>query len=120
MKRPIANDYHTYESLNNAWQIWADIQKGKRLEVKTLYTDGTFDCESFYPVQKEVFYTNRFLEFDKKSDNSLTVLVDTNHYSDTVYTDGEPMTKANFIKAYKAWLTSRKLPFKSVAAGSHT
>ena len=114
MNKPKANEYHTYESLNAAWRLWAKSKQGKSLELQTIYADGSFDSEIIESHQVEVFYTNRFLGYDTKAENTLSVVVDSNKFADNVYSDMQPLSKAGMIKAYKAWLTSRNIGFKSV------
>ncbi len=41
-------------------------------------------------------------------------MVNSNKFSDNVYSDMQPLSKAGMIKAYKAWLTNRNIGFKSV------
>ena len=41
-------------------------------------------------------------------------MVNSNKFSDNVYSDMQPLSKAGMIKAYKAWLASRNIGFKSV------
>jgi len=49
-----------------------------------------------------------------KAENTLSVMADSNKFSDNVYSDMQPLSKAGMIKAYKAWLISRHIGFKSV------
>ena len=114
MNKPKATNYHTYESLNAAWQTWAQSKQSKKLELQTIYDDGSFDSEVIEAHQVEVFYTNLFLGYATKVENTLSVMADSNKFSDNVYSDMQPLSKAGMIKAYKAWLTSRNIGFKSV------
>lgn len=114
MNKPKARDYHNYSSLNASWELWAKSKQTKSLELQTIYADGSFDSEIIEPHQVEVFYVNRFLGYDTKAENTLSVMVDSNKFSDNVYSDMQPLSKAGMIKAYKAWLASRNIGFKSV------
>lgn len=114
MNKPKATDYHTYESLNAAWHIWAQSKQSKKLELQTIYDDGSFDSEVIEAHQAEVFYANHFLGYATKAENTLSIMVDSNKFSDNVYSDMQPLSKAGIIKAYEKWLISRNISIRSV------
>lgn len=114
MNKPKARDHHSYSSLNASWELWAKSKQGKSLELQTIYDDGSFDSEIIEPHKIEVPYINRFLGYNTKAENTLSVMVNSNKFSDIVYSDSQPLSKAGMIKAYKAWLVSRNIGFKSV------